>query len=119
MHGLLDTPEVFQKLRHEIGDRRLDLLIPHLSLRLGRTPIEEAAAELAAHIDAAYPGQAPLDLLGFSIGGVIARTWIQRLGGADLQRARRPQMGQCLAAGAQQQQRAAGVGRLPQLLLGP
>ena len=81
MHGLLDTPEVFQKLRHEIGDRRLDLLIPHLSLRLGRTPIEEAAAELAAHIDAAYPGQAPLNLLGFSIGGVIARTWIQRLGG--------------------------------------
>jgi triacylglycerol lipase len=81
VHGLLDTPEVFQKLRHEIGDRRLDLLIPHLSLRLGRTPIEEAAAELAAHIDAAYPGQAPLNLLGFSIGGVIARTWIQRLGG--------------------------------------
>jgi triacylglycerol lipase len=81
VHGLLDTPEVFQKLRQEIGDRRLDLLIPHLSLRLGRTPIEEAAAELAAHIDAAYPGQAPLDLLGFSIGGVIARTWIQRLGG--------------------------------------
>ena len=81
VHGLLDTPEVFQKLRHEIGDRRLDLLIPHLSLRLGRTPIEEAAAELAAHIDAAYPGQTPLDLLGFSIGGVIARTWIQRLGG--------------------------------------
>ena len=81
VHGLLDTPEVFQKLRQEIGDRRLDLLIPHLSLRLGRTPIEEAAAELAAHIDAAYPGQTPLDLLGFSIGGVIARTWIQRLGG--------------------------------------
>ena len=81
MHGLLDTPEVFQKLRQEIGDRRLDLLIPHLSLRLGRTPTEEAAAELAAHIDAAYPGQGPLDLLGFSIGGVIARTWIQRLGG--------------------------------------
>jgi triacylglycerol lipase len=81
VHGLLDTPEVFQKLRQEIGDRRLDLLIPHLSLRLGRTPIEEAAAELAAHIDAAYPGQTPLDLLGFSSGGVIARTWIQRLGG--------------------------------------
>ena len=81
MHGLLDTPEVFQKLLREIGDRRVDLLIPHLSLRLGRTPIEEAAAELAHHIDAAYPGQSPLDLLGFSIGGVIARTWIQRLGG--------------------------------------
>ena len=81
MHGLLDTPEVFNKLQQEIGDRRLDLLIPHLSLRLGRTPIEEAAAELASHIEAAYPCQSPIDLLGFSIGGVIARTWIQRLGG--------------------------------------
>ena len=52
-----------------------------MSLHLARTQIEEAAAELAAHIDAAYPGQSPLNLLGFSIGGVIARTWIQRLGG--------------------------------------
>jgi len=81
VHGLLDTPEVFQKLQQEIGDRRADLLIPQLSLRLGRTPIEEAAAELAHHIEAAYPGQSPLDLLGFSMGGVIGRTWIQRLGG--------------------------------------
>ena len=81
MHGLLDTPEVFKKLKSEIEHQREDLLIPHLSLRLGRTPIEEAAAELAEHIEAAYPGHSPLDLLGFSIGGVIARTWIQRLGG--------------------------------------
>jgi triacylglycerol lipase len=81
VHGLLDSPAVFDRLRNELGGRRPHLLIPALPLRLGQTPVEEAADQLGRHIAAAYPGQEPLDVLGFSIGGVIARTWIQRLGG--------------------------------------
>lgn len=81
VHGLLDSPAVFDRLLRELGGGRGDPLVPALPLRLGRTPVSEAAAELGRWIDAAYPGVTPIDLLGFSIGGVIARTWIQRLGG--------------------------------------
>jgi triacylglycerol lipase len=81
VHGLLDSPRVFDRLRRELGDRRPEVLAPALPLRLGRTPIDLAAAELSREIAAAYPGETPVDVLGFSIGGVIARTWIQRLGG--------------------------------------
>jgi triacylglycerol lipase len=81
VHGLLDSPTVFDRLRRELGKRRADVLAPALSLRLGRTPIAQAAAELSRQIAAAYPGDTPIDVLGFSIGGVIGRTWIQRLGG--------------------------------------
>ena len=81
VHGLLDSPRVFDRLRRELGDRRPEVLAPALPLRLGRTPIDLAAAELSREIAAAYPGDTPVDVLGFSIGGVIARTWIQRLGG--------------------------------------
>jgi len=55
--------------------------MPALKLRLGVTSVAEASAELGQLIDAAYPGQQALDLLGFSIGGVIARSWIQQRGG--------------------------------------
>ena len=81
VHGLLDSPAVFEQLLRELGGGRGDPLVPALPLRLGRTPIEEAAKELGRWIDAAYPATTPIDLLGFSIGGVIGRTWIQRHGG--------------------------------------
>ncbi|WP_225867535.1 triacylglycerol lipase [Cyanobium sp. NIES-981] len=81
VHGLLDTPAVFRGLKRELAGRREPLLIPALPLRLGRTPVLEAAELLGSHIEAAFGRQQPIDLLGFSIGGVIARCWIQLLGG--------------------------------------
>ena len=72
---------MFGPLLRALGGGRGDPLIPALPLRLGLTPIETAAGELGRWIDAAYPGATPIDLLGFSIGGVIARTWIQHHGG--------------------------------------
>lgn len=81
VHGLLDTPRVFDGLRRELAERRQPLLIPRLPLRLGRTPVMEAAELLGAHIEAAFGREQPIDLLGYSIGGVIARTWVQLLGG--------------------------------------
>jgi triacylglycerol lipase len=81
VHGLLDTPAVFNGLKRELGGRRRPLLIPSLPMRLGRTSIEDNAALLGSHIEAAFGRDQRIDLLGFSIGGVIARTWIQLLGG--------------------------------------
>jgi triacylglycerol lipase len=81
VHGLLDSPEVFRPLRRHLGGRRPDLLIPALPMRLGLTPVREAALHLQQQIEAVAPGAGPLDVLGFSIGGVIARSWIQQLGG--------------------------------------
>ena len=81
VHGLLDSPRVFNALKQRLGEQRQPLLIPDLPLRLGLTPVPEAAELLGSHIEAAFGLEQPVDLLGFSIGGVIARTWIQLLGG--------------------------------------
>ena len=81
VHGLLDSPRVFNALKHQLGEQRQPLLIPDLPLRLGLTPVPEAAELLGSHIEAAFGLEQPVDLLGFSIGGVIARTWIQLRGG--------------------------------------
>ena len=81
VHGLLDTPRVFDGLCRALGERMPVRLIPALPLRLGRTPVLEAAELLGERIEAAFGREQPLDLLGFSMGGVVARAWIQLLGG--------------------------------------
>ena len=83
MHGLLDTPAVFRSLQHHLAGRRPELLIPALPMRFGLTPVRDAALLLQRQIEAAWPDPGPLDVLGFSMGGVIARTWIQQLGGRE------------------------------------
>jgi triacylglycerol lipase len=81
VHGLFDTPRVFDRLERRLAGRRRPLLMPALPLRFGITAIEDSAQRLAAAIEAAFGTAEPLDILGFSMGGVIARTWIQRMGG--------------------------------------
>lgn len=82
VHGLWDTPRLFEPLQRALAGRRIPLLVPHLRHGLGWTPLLELAERLDQEIRAAFGAHQPLDLLGFSMGGVIGRSWIQLLGGA-------------------------------------
>lgn len=53
----------------------------------GRLPMEALAEQLAQHIENRYEAQQKVDLVGFSMGGLINRYYVQRLGG--MQRVRR------------------------------
>ena len=83
LHGLWDTPRLFARLESELLERcpQLELYAPHLPHRLGAVPIRELAAQLAVLLDARFGSTHPLDLFGFSMGGVIGRTWLQEHGG--------------------------------------
>lgn len=101
VHGLWDTPGLFRRLEKRLEGRRDQVLVPHLPHGLGERPVLELARELGEAVEASFgPGQ-EVDVLGFSLGGVIARTWIQLLGGRE--RTRRfisvgsPQQGSLLA----------------------
>jgi triacylglycerol lipase len=81
VHGLWDTPRLFRRLLNQLDGRRQPVLAPHLPHGLGVRRLEELAALLGGHIEASFGPEQPIDLLGFSMGGVIARTWIQLQGG--------------------------------------
>jgi triacylglycerol lipase len=89
LHGLWDTPRLFRRLEEELLRRNpgLEWFAPHLPHRLGAVPIRELAAQLAALIEARFGQTTSLDLFGFSMGGVIGRTWLQEHRGC--QRTRR------------------------------
>ncbi|MBM5815895.1 MAG: alpha/beta hydrolase [Cyanobacteria bacterium K_Offshore_surface_m2_239] len=80
VHGLWDTPALFNSLGRALGERR-ELFIPHLPHGLGVVPLEELAAELGRGIEVRFGEEQPLDVMGFSMGGVISRAWIQLRGG--------------------------------------
>jgi triacylglycerol lipase len=99
VHGLLDTSRVFDRLKQALGQHRQPLLIPDLPLRLGSTPVLEAAELLGIHIEAAFGLEQRIQLLGghrrtrrfTSVGSpqqgtLTARPWPRRLlaGIADL-----------------------------------
>lgn len=81
VHGLWDDPRLFRRLIAELDGRRGEPLVPHLPHRLGATGLETLAEQLGREIVARYGPDQPVDLLGFSMGGVIARTWVQAFGG--------------------------------------
>ena len=83
VHGLWDTPRLFHRLVQRL-DPRLDrpLLIPHLPHGLGVVPLRALAAQLDQHIHDRFGPSQELDLLGFSMGGVIARIWLQERNGS-------------------------------------
>ncbi len=80
VHGLWDTPGLFNSLLRALGERR-EVFIPYLPHGLGVVPLESLAAELGGKIEQRYGPRQTLDVMGFSMGGVISRCWIQLLGG--------------------------------------
>jgi triacylglycerol lipase len=87
VHGLWDTPGLFRRLEQRLDGRRDPLLQPHLEHGLGVRPVQDLAEELGRAVNDAFGPDQAVDVLGFSLGGVIARSWIQLLGGR--QRTRR------------------------------
>jgi triacylglycerol lipase len=81
VHGLFDTPRIFDGLRGALAGRRTPLLVPYLPHGLGEVPLETLAAELGGQIRTEFGSDRTIDLMGFSMGGVIARIWIQLQGG--------------------------------------
>lgn len=101
VHGIFDTGTIFNKMAHFFKKRGLHSLAPSLHPSSGAEGLEVLARQLQQYIDTHIPADQPLNLIGFSMGGLICRYYLQRLGG--MQRVQRfvaisvPQHGSLLA----------------------
>ena len=82
VHGLWDSPRLFNRLVRRLDAYQWPVLVPHLPHRLGAVPLVTLAEQLDDHIRQRFGADASVDLLGFSMGGIIGRVWLQQLGGA-------------------------------------
>jgi len=82
VHGFLDTGRLLEPLCRRLEARGHACDAPTLHPRDARTGIPDLSATLAAFIGARVPPGAPLALVGFSMGALVVRFYLQALGGA-------------------------------------
>lgn len=83
VHGITDTFALFQVMTQQIErlgwkTYGLDLLPSN-----GDCGLDQLAQQLAEFVKANLTADQPFDLVGFSMGGLVSRYYLQRLGGID------------------------------------
>ncbi len=81
VHGIFDTGSKFRTLQPYLEARGHECLAPSLGPSDGRDGLPALAEQLKHKIDAAFGREAPFALVGFSMGGLISRWYLQELGG--------------------------------------
>jgi triacylglycerol lipase len=77
VHGFLDTGRLFRVFANNLRAEGHVCHVPTLRPRDGRLGIPDLSAKLAAHIDTNVPADSPLALVGFSMGAIVARHYLQ------------------------------------------
>jgi triacylglycerol lipase len=83
IHGFLVKKSVFDRMYTYLTSKgwevhRFDLLPSN-----GSRGIDKLALQVADYIEQHFPTSVTIDLVGLSMGGIVSRYYIQRLGGID------------------------------------
>ncbi|HWB61373.1 MAG TPA: triacylglycerol lipase [Chthoniobacteraceae bacterium] len=81
VHGYMDDSSKMQWMADAMRDQGFTVFTPSLTPSHGEVSQEELAKKLAAYIDAHIPHGEKFDLVAFSMGGVVCRYYLQRMGG--------------------------------------
>ncbi len=82
VHGLWNNPSIFRPLLKSLEIDESMVFTPHLPHDFGRVSLRCLAKELDSKIHCRFGSNPSIDILGFSMGGIISRIWIQELDGA-------------------------------------
>jgi triacylglycerol lipase len=83
VHGIDDTRAIFSRLQPHL--ERSGLAVHSLDLvpSDGQAGLAELAGQLDTYVRKTFPAGEAIDLVGFSMGGLVSRYYIQRRGGRD------------------------------------
>lgn len=87
VHGFGDTGRLFRRLWHHLEARGHLCQAPTLHPSDGGLGLEDLSGKLASFIRGNVARGAPVALVGFSMGALVARHYLQALGGAASTRA--------------------------------
>ena len=81
IHGLWNTSSIFSCITSKLDDIGIEYFAPTLEHAFGMTSIPDLTNTLNELILDKYGLEKELDILGFSMGGIIGRYWIQKFNG--------------------------------------
>jgi len=82
IHGIWKSGATFGRMARYLRERDFEVHTLDLVPNDGAVALEVLAAQIGAYVEANLPPETPLDLVGFSMGGVVSRCYVQKLGGA-------------------------------------
>ena len=81
IHGLWNTSRIFSSITSRLDEIGIEYFAPTLNHSLGMTSIIDLTNILNRLILEKYGFRKEIDILGFSMGGIIGRYWIQKYNG--------------------------------------
>lgn len=81
VHGIDDTTVLFNILAAYLENQGWETYSLNLWPNNGAGGLEPLAEQVSSFADKTLGGDRPFDLLGFSMGGIVSRYYLQRLGG--------------------------------------
>jgi triacylglycerol lipase len=80
VHGIYASSRDLTRMARHLRTQGREVFTPDLSPANGQVGLDELARQLADFTEAHLPGR-KFDLVGFSMGGLVSRYYLQRLGG--------------------------------------
>jgi len=81
IHGLWNTSSIFSSITPKLDNIGIEYFAPTLEHSYGMTSILDLTNKLNELILEKYGLEEEIDILGFSMGGIIGRHWLQKFNG--------------------------------------
>ncbi|AKG24693.1 esterase/lipase family protein [Calothrix sp. 336/3] len=81
VHGIFDTGRVFYRMVLDLTRKGWNVHTIDLKPNCGEVGLDELAQQIKKYIDKNFAPEQPIDIVGFSMGGIVSRYYVQRLGG--------------------------------------
>lgn len=82
-HGIFDTERVFKRLIRALKDQGFNPQAIRFRPNTGRGGLPRLAGQLADFVEKHRRDDEKVHLVGFSMGGIVSRYYLQRLGGLE------------------------------------
>ncbi|MDB9374405.1 esterase/lipase family protein [Nodularia sphaerocarpa] len=83
IHGIGDTAAVFNMMASYLRKLGWSVYTLNLVPNNGEVGLDILAQQIADYILNTFAPEQPIDLIGFSMGGIVSRYYVQRLGGIN------------------------------------
>jgi len=83
VHGIIRTSSVFSTMSTYLTKQGWSVYTFNLKPNNATLGLDRLAIQVADYVDKIFSPEQPLDVLGLSMGGLVTRYYVQRLGGID------------------------------------
>lgn len=77
VHGIWDTGRIYRRMKTHLSEQGHECHAPNLKPANAKNGLRELTEQLSNYVDKELPGSEPIAVVGFSMGTLIARDYIQ------------------------------------------